>query len=260
MLHTVTSFNERAVPIAHINHITMDRPWQWLAQGWRDLRRAPAASIGYGAIFVITSYIITLSLFFSGSFYLLLPLAAGFFLVAPLLGIGLYEISRRLERGEQPNFLHAVVAWRTNIYHVLNMGVVLVVAFLAWIMAANLVFVSLFQGITPIPANFMLALMTIENLPLLMVGICLGAVIAIGILAISAVSIPMMLDRRIDVFSAVHTSVAAFRYNWRPMLLWGVMIAVIVTAGMLTLYVGLALGFPIVAHATWHAYKDMIRK
>lgn len=260
MLHTVTSFDERAIPIAHLNDITMDRPWQWLAQGWRDVRRAPAASIGYGAIFVITSYAITLSLVFSGNFYLLLPLAAGFFLVAPLLGIGLYEISRRLEKGEQPSFLHAVVAWRTNIYHVLNMGVVLVVAFLAWIMAANLIFIGLFQGITPTPANFIPALFTIENLPLLIVGTGLGAVIALCILAISAVSIPMMLDRRTDVFSAIHTSVAAFRYNWRPMLLWGAIIVVIVTAGMLTLYVGLALGFPIVAHATWHAYKDMVRK
>ena len=167
MLQTVTSFNEQAIPIAHLEEITMDRPWRWLAQGWHDLRRAPAASIGYGTIFVIASYLITLSLFFSGNFYLLLPLVAGFFLVAPLLGIGLYEISRRLEKGEQPTLWQAVMAWKTNLYHVLNMGVVLVVAFLAWIMVANLTFVALFQGITPTPENFLSALFTMENLPLL---------------------------------------------------------------------------------------------
>jgi uncharacterized membrane protein len=260
MLHTITSFNELATPIAHVEEIAMDRPWRWLAQGWHDLTRAPAASIGYGVIFVIASYLITVGLFFSGSIYLLLPLAVGFFLVAPLLGIGLYEISRRLEKGEQPNLWQAVMAWKTNIYHVLNMGVVLVVAFLAWIMAANLIFAALFQGITPTPENFISALFTMENLPLLTVGTAVGAVIALCILAISAVSVPMLLDRETDVFSAMHASVAAFRYNWRPMLLWGALIAVIVGAGILTLYVGLALGFPLVAHATWHAYKDLVRE
>lgn len=261
MHHTVTSFNELATPIAHIEEITMDRPWRWLARGWRDLRRAPATSIGYGAIFVIAGYLITVGLFFSGSFYLLLPLAAGFMLVAPMLGIGLYEISRRLEKGEErPTLRQAVAAWKTNIFHVLNMGVILVVALLAWILAANLIFAALFQGLTPTPENFLAALFTLENLPLLMVGTAVGAVIALCILAISAVSVPMLLDRETDVFSAVHTSVVAFRYNWRPMLLWGALIAVIVGAGMITLYVGLVLGFPLVAHATWHAYKDLVRE
>ncbi|MCG8426931.1 MAG: DUF2189 domain-containing protein [Chromatiales bacterium] len=260
MLHTVNSFNERATLIAHVNDITLDRPWQWLVAGWRDLKRAPAASIGYGAIFVVVSYALTLGLFFSGNFYLLLPLAAGFFLVAPMLGIGLYEISRRLEKCEQPSLWQAIKAWKTNLFHVMNMGVVLVVALLAWLMVANLIFVGLFQGITPTPENFLPALFTVENAPLLLVGTAVGAVIAFCILMISAVSIPMMLDRKSDVFSAMHTSVAACRYNLLPMLFWGALIVTVICAGMLTLYVGLALGFPIVGHATWHAYKDMVKK
>jgi uncharacterized membrane protein len=94
-----------------------------------------------------------------------------------------------------------------------------------------------------------------QNLPMLAVGTAVGA-----IFALSAVSAPMLVDRGdIDALSAMQTSVAACLYNWRPMLLWAMLIALVIVAGFCTLYVGLAIGFPLIGHATWHAYRNLLR-
>ncbi|MEA3275695.1 MAG: DUF2189 domain-containing protein [Pseudomonadota bacterium] len=260
MSHTVNAFYGAPTTIARIRDIPFDRPWRWLAAGWSDLRRAPAASLGYGAFFVIVSYLLVISLVMTGTYYLLLPMAAGFFLVAPFLGIGLYQISRSLEQGDTPSISQAFGAWFVHRFHVATMGAVLVVIFMAWIMLANLLFVFLFSGITPTWENFLPAIFSAQNIPLLLLGTGAGAMIAAFVFSIAAISIPMLLDRDIDVFSAIHTSMAAVRYNMAPMALWAVLIVLIVGAGMMTLFVGLVLGLPILGHATWHAYRDLVER
>jgi uncharacterized membrane protein len=95
-------------------------------------------------------------------------------------------------------------------------------------------------------------------LQLLVVGISSGAVIAFIIFSISAVSVPMILDRDSNVFDAIQTSWNAVRYNFLPMLLWAAILVVIILAGFVTFYVGLVIGFPLAAHATWHAYRDLV--
>ena len=95
---------------------------------------------------------------------------------------------------------------------------------------------------------------------MLAVGTAVGVLFALAVFALSAISAPMLVDRDdIDALSAMQTSVAACLYNWRPMLLWAVLIALVIVAGFCTLYVGLAIGFPLIGHATWHAYRDLLR-
>lgn len=253
--------HSQAVPqgIAHVAEITTAHPWHWLAAGWRDLTQAPAVSIGYGTLFVIASYLITLGVAYNGLLYLLLPLLGGFFLVAPACALGLYEISRRLEQGQTPTLWHAFCALRRNSFQVLNLGVALVVVYLFWLMAANLVFATLTSGVTPSFENFLPFLFSVDNLPALIVGTLVGALFAVVVFAATVVSLPMLLDRDdVDLFSAMQTSVAAFRYNWRPLLLWAALILCVILSGLVTLYVGLALGFPLVGYATWHAYRDLV--
>ncbi|MGE5154884.1 MAG: DUF2189 domain-containing protein [Bdellovibrio bacteriovorus] len=261
MSHLILGFAPKHPILAHVEDIPLDQPVRWLAAGWKDLRRAPAASLGYGMLFVIASYLITLAVVVNQWFYLLLPLLGGFFLVAPALGLGLYEISRRLEQGQEPTLAQVLSAVFFNRFQIATLGAFLTVVLLAWIMVANLTLVGLASGITPSFDQALGYLFSLQYLPMLAVGTGVGALFALVVFGLCAISVPMLLDRDdVDALSAMQTSVAACLYNWRPMLLWALVIAAVILAGFFTLYVGLAIGFPVIGHATWHAYRDLVRR
>jgi uncharacterized membrane protein len=261
MSHAVIHhYDARPVTIAEVRDISMDHPWKWLSAGWRDIKAAPARSLGYGLGLAFISYLITFSVITSGMFFLLPQFLAGFFLIAPLLAIGLYSISRQLEAGEEPSLRAGIkTAWR-NSFHIFNMGLVLVVSLIVWMTLAQLIVAITYTGIIPATwQGFQASLFgSWEGLQLLVVGISSGAVIAFIIFSISAVSVPMILDRDSNVFDAIQTSWNAVRYNFLPMLLWAAILVVIILAGFVTFYVGLVIGFPLAAHATWHAYRDLV--
>ena len=253
-------YDAQPVTIAQVRDITTKHVWKWLAAGWKDIKAAPALSLTYGLGLMIFSYVLTISVIGSGMYFLFPQLIAGFFLVAPLIAVGLYEISRRLESGETPTLKGVLLAVRSNSFNILNMGVVLVVALIVWVTLAHLIVALTFTGITPATwQGFISALFgTWEGARLLGVGITTGALIAFIIFSISAVSVPMLLDRSCNVFDAIQTSWNAVRYNILPLILWAFILIAIITAGFLTLYVGLVIGFPLAAHATWHAYRDLV--
>jgi uncharacterized membrane protein len=247
--------------LAQVEDITTEQPWIWLAAGWRDMKRTPATSIGYGVLITIVSYLLTLGTVATGMLYLIPVLLGGFFLVAPALGLGLYEVSRRLEKGESGNFLHALKAIGRHSFAVSTMGAAMVVCFVAWFLAANLTFMVMNSGITPTAENILPYLFSVENMPMLAVGTLIGAVFALGVFALSVVSVPMLLDRDdVDVMSAMRVSYEACRFNMVPMLLWAGIIVMVILGGFFTLYVGLAIGFPVLAHASWHAYRDVVKQ
>jgi len=261
MTQTVFSTYPGHRELARVEEITTEHPGRWLAAGWRDLRRRPATSIGYGSLFAGASYLATLGTLWSGLFYLIPVLLGGFFLIAPALGLGLYEVSRRLERGEPADFRHALTAIGRHSFQVSTMGAVLVVIYLAWLLAANLVFALMSSGITPTLENALPYLLSLENAPMLVVGTLIGAAFALGVFAASVVSVPMLLDREdVDVLSAMRISIRAFRLNMEPMLVWAGLIVAVTLGGFITLYVGLAIGFPVLAHASWHAYRDVVKR
>ncbi len=246
-------------PRPRIKEITLDEPWQWLAAGWYDLRQAPKFSLSYGLAFVIISYLLTLGLINGAMFFLIPPLAAAFFLIAPLLGIGLYGVSRAIEQGQKVEFCQAQQAWESNPAHISAMGIVLMLIMLAWMLAANLIFVLFFDKPVPTWEDFIPVVFLSGDSPLfLMVGVTVGGIIALFTFAISAVTVPLLMDRQIDVMTAMQSSFAAVRLNWRPMMLWASLIAMFVGVGIFTFYLGLIVTMPLVGHATWHAYRDLV--
>jgi uncharacterized membrane protein len=261
MTHHVLSYDPSHRTIARVEEMPFHQPFYWLSAGWTDMLRAPAASIGYGLLFVAISYAITLIVMLNQLYFLLLPLLSGFFLVAPALGMGLYEMSRRLEKGESPTLGQALMAIVRLRFEVSTMGAFVTAVLLAWILVANLIFVGLSVGITPTPAYALDYLFSLGNLPMLAVGTLVGGVFALAIFALTAVAVPMLLDRpEVNVLSAMQVSVAACIYNWRPMLLWAALIVTGILIGFATLYLGLAILFPIIGHATWHAYRDLVHR
>lgn len=261
MSHTILSTYSDHRKLAQVEDITTDHPWRWLVAGWQDLKRTPATSIGYGVLITIASYLLTLGTVATGMFYLLPILLGGFFLVAPALGLGLYEVSRRVENGEPANFMHALRAIGKHSFAISTMGAAMAVCFIAWFLAASLIFMLMNSGITPTMENVIPYLFSLENMPMLAVGTLVGAMFALAVFSFSVVSVPMLLDREdVDVMSAMRVSFEAFRFNLVPMLVWAGLIVLVIVGGFFTLYVGLAIGFPVVAHASWHAYRDVVKK
>ena len=247
-------------PGPKIQPITLDRPWVWLARGWQDLRCAPKVGLAYGCVFTVLGFLILGGLWLLELFYLVFPLTAGFILLGPILAVGLYEVSRRQESGEIATLAQAVTAIRRNTSQIALMGVVLMLFLLVWIRIATLIFAIFYSHTPPGLENFVTSvLLSPQVIPFLLFGTAVGAVLAVAVFAISAVSIPMLLDRpETNVVTAMATSVEAVRLNAKPMAVWAALIVLFTAAGLATFYIGLIVAMPLIGHATWHAYRDMV--
>lgn len=239
--------------------VELDRPWFWLAAGWRDFTRAPAVSLCYGFMFSIAGYIVMYGLYALDMFYLVLPVAAGFTLIGPVAAVGLYDASRRLEAGQTVTCGGALKSFLSHSGTVSAMGLVLMLFLLAWIRVAMLIF-ALFFGEMAIPHDTFIesVFFAPESLPFVVTGTLVGAILAAAVFAISAISLPMLLDRNVGVPVAVATSFRAVNRNPRAMALWAALIAGFTAFGIATLFIGLAVTLPLVGHASWHAYRDLI--
>lgn len=252
---------KQAVPAAkpEIRMVELDRPWLWLAAGWRDFTRAPAVSLAYGFMFSVAGYIVIYGLYAVDMFYLILPMAAGFTLIGPVAAVGLYDVSRRLETGQPVTFGGALRAFLSRAGTVSTMGLVLMLFLLAWIRVAMLIF-ALFFGDKAIPnTNFIEAVFFApESLPFVVTGTLVGALLSTAVFTISAISLPMLLDRNVGVPHAVAASIRTVNKNPQAMALWAALIAGFTAFGLATLFVGLAVCLPLVGHASWHAYRDLV--
>ena len=231
-------------------------PLEWLAKGWQDYRAHPLPSLFYGACFAAMGWAIALT--FRHAYEYVSALVTGFFLVGPFLAIGLYDLSRHRERGEPVWLAPTLDAWGRNVGAIGMFSLVLVVILLVWARASLIVFALFYTGEMPTVAGFLAQLVAPENLEFLFAYFCVGGFFAVLTFAISVVSVPMMLDRNTDGIVAVLTSLKAFAANVPAMIVWGLAIAVLTTAGFALLFVGLIVAVPVIGHATWHAYRALV--
>lgn len=242
-----------------VNRIDFTHPWQWLGKGWADIKAAPGYSLTYGAGIVLIGALLTLLMALGHLTFLVPFLMAGFFLLAPLLAIGLYQMSGHLERGESLETCQALEAFRRNQGQLGITTGFLIMLMQAWILASVFLFIMLFTDPFPSLDNFIPVVFFSGDYNLILLTFVLvGAAFAICAFCISAITVPMLIDRPVDAFTAMRTSVQAVTANWGPMLLWAALIVCIVGAGFLTFYVGLFIAVPLVGHATWHAYRDLV--
>lgn len=247
---------------SRIRQVANDRPWAWLAAGWKDLMATPHIGFFYGGAVVVAGWLLVVALLQAGAAWAVLPATAGFFLIAPLLGAGLYETSRRRERGEAVSLGIAFAAFRRNGPQLALMGAALVLIHLFWVRIAGLLFAVFFGlGFTPAIETLPAALLRSDNLlPFLVIGTGFGFVLASAAFAIAAISIPMLVDREnITAMEAIVTSIKAVVENWRAMAFWAGLIVVFTAMALVPFFLGLALVLPLVGHATWHAYRDLVR-
>ncbi|WP_198263475.1 DUF2189 domain-containing protein [sulfur-oxidizing endosymbiont of Gigantopelta aegis] len=264
-MNETTVFNdaEDIIPVIlpKIKKISLDDPWKWLALGWQDMKVAPYFSVPYGCAFVLVSFLILWGIIDGGMFFLFPLLTTGFFLSAPILGIGLYGISRSIEKQEKIEFCQIKKSWLSNPVHISAVGLILMMIMLFWMFAAILVFVIFFNNPTLNWEYFFTEVFfSGENNLFLGVGIAIGGLIALFTFSISVITVPLLMDRQIDFMTAMRTSVNAVKENPKALLLWAYLIAVMVGISFLTYFIGLAIAMPVIGHATWHAYRDLVEE
>jgi uncharacterized membrane protein len=243
-----------------IHPITLDHPWHWLEAGWRDFLAAPSVGLVWGVAFTLIGLILSYGLDWAGLSALIVPLGLGFVLLGPAAAVGLYETSRRLERGEAPGLVSAFRALSRNPAQIGLAGVFLALAFAAWIWLAILEFM-LVHGAEPFAPGGMYDTLVTDpaGAPLLVLGTLTGAALGAGVFAMTAVALPLLIDRPdCDAMTAMLTSLAAVRRNWRPMALWASIIGMATLAGLAVFLLGLIVVLPVLGHASWHAYRDLV--
>jgi uncharacterized membrane protein len=257
MSETVAVFH---APQPRIRRVPVDRSWTWLGAAWRDILATPVLSLACGLVPVVAGWLATALLVWFDLPYLALPLGAGFFFVGPFIAVGLYEISRRREKKLAIDRESVFLAWRRNPDQLALMGALLLFIHLAWMRVAQLLFAIFEWRSMPSWDRFAdVVWFSSRSLPFLATGIVCGAVLAALVFAIAAFAIPYLLDRReANLFEAIATSVAAVRLNLQPMALWAVTIVFLVAVGMVPGLLGLVIAVPLVGHATWHAYRDIV--
>jgi uncharacterized membrane protein len=239
-----------------VRSVTFGRPLVWLRNGWRDYRAHPVQSAFYGVCFALMGWLIVLV--FRHAYQYVSSLVTGFFLVGPFLAIGLYDLSRRRERGETLKLAPTLVAWRPNVAALGMFGLVLAVILLVWARASLVVFALFYNQGMPSLQGFLEQIFSLENLEFLVAYFCVGGFFALLVFAISAISVPMMMDRDIDGVVAVLTSVKAFGTNLPAMLLWAFIITAVIGAGFALWFLGLIVAVPVIGHGAWHAYRDSV--
>ena len=262
-MNETTAFNDMNIAAPpeqpKVKKITLEDPWKWLSLGWHDVKAAPYFSLPYGLIFVAVSYLIIWGLIDGGMFFMLPLLAAGFFLSAPILGLGLYGISRSLEENNKVEFCQIQKSWNSNPVHISAMGIILMLIMLFWMLASILVFIMFFNNPTLEWNNFFSEVFfSGKNNLFVIMGILFGGVIALFTFCISVITVPLLMDRPIDFMTAINTSVAAVRKNPKELMLWAYLIAMMVCMSFLTYFVGLLIAMPVIGHATWHAYRALV--
>jgi uncharacterized membrane protein len=244
-----------------VQQVPFDAPWAWLAAGWRDLWSAPCISLLYGGAFAALSVALVLGLFAGGLASLTLALAGGFLLIGPAAAVGLYEVSRCLEVGQRPQLGQVLTRGLHAPGQLGFFGAILGFVYSVWVQLAFLVFMLFFGG-QPLPpaSEFMAALLlTGHGLGLLVTGTIVGGLLAALVFAISVISVPLLMTCRVDAVTAIAASLEAVVRNPKPMALWAGLIAGFMMLGLASLLVGLVIAFPLIGHATWHAFRDLVR-
>jgi uncharacterized membrane protein len=232
-----------------------------LERGWEDFKAVPSHAIILCLIYPILGLVLARIVLGYSVLPLLFPLAAGFALIGPFAALGLYELSRRRERGEEASAWDALdVLHSPSFGAMLGLGTLLLALFVTWIATAQAIYVAAFgyESAAEIPDFAGRVLTTPQGWWLIIVGCGVGFLFALVALCISVVSFPLMLDRHAGAGDAMVTSLRAVAVNPIPMAAWGLIVAALLIAGSLPLFLGLAIVVPLLGHATWHLYRKVI--
>lgn len=251
--------DRRDSALPEVRKVEPQRPFVWLQRGWADFKKAALPSLIYGGWAAAFGFALLMVAW--RSTYLVPALVGGFLLVAPFVAIVFYALSQQIEQGRRVDGAEAVFAWRRNSESIALWGLVLTLALILWERIAAILFALSYGGeVTDLRMLMADIFLSGKYLPLLLVYFAVGGIFAFTVFVFGVVTAPMLLDRDVDVVTAALTSLRACLANPRAILVWAALIAVLTALGFATAMIGMAIIFPVLGHASWHAYRDLVQK
>jgi len=254
-----TTAERSAVPI--VRRLRLADLTGALASGLQDFQANRTDVIFVCVIYPIVGLLLGRLASGYGLLPLLFPLASGFALVGPLAAVGLNEMSRRREQGEAISWVAAFGMLRApSIGSIALLGLLLVAVFLLWLVAAQVIYVATLGPAAPLSAAAFArdVLHTEAGWALIVIGVGVGFLFAVLVLAIGVVSFPLLLDRNAGIDTAIWTSARVVAMNPGVMAVWGAIVVALLVLGSLPALVGLVVVLPVLGHATWHLYRRAV--
>jgi len=237
----------RVIPCKEIE---LGDPIKWLSLAVQDFKTAPVISLFYGILFTLVPWIITYFVALSGWHVVIMPTLVCFMLIGPFLAAGLYDVSWEIEKGHQPNLWHSLKAMKRNTVNEWAFGVMLTLVMIFWLRVAAILHALYPSYLDPSLQNL---------LPFLLVGTGVGALFTGLVFCLTAFTQPILMERQVDLATAVLTSLNAVWLNKLPMFIWAAIIFTTVAIGFVTGFIGFIILMPIIGYASWHAYIDCIQ-
>lgn len=255
------------VALPQVRSIRFTQPLNWLVLGWRDMVRAGTISLAHGVVLAVCS--VLLLLVGHSRFWLLAGALSGFLVVAPVLATSFYVLSRALERGEPADFAavartwlfwqsHYRTRWDNDYWCLVRFGGLLALAATGWVLTSAALITLLAPAPVRTPVDFLVHVVLAQDSSLFTLWLALGSLLAAPIFASSVVAIPLLLDRRATLWQAVLTSWQTVLANPATMAMWTALILALTLLGMALLMLGLVVVMPLLGHASWHAYRDLV--
>ncbi|QRG09707.1 DUF2189 domain-containing protein [Xanthobacter dioxanivorans] len=244
-----------------VRHIGPEDLVAALRAGVADFRAHPSQLFFLMLIYPLVGLFLARLAFNHDVLPLLYPLVAGFAFLGPIAAVGLYEVSRRREAGLPHGLRYALEVRHAPTFGAIAMiGFVLMVIFLVWLVAAMGVYRWTYGAYVPHTLASFLSDVTStrHGLKLVIAGNAVGLLFGLLAMAVSVVSLPLLVDRPVTLACALRTSFRAVAVNFWTMLLWGMIVAAALAAGSLPFFIGLAVVLPILGHATWHLYRRLV--
>ena len=255
---TLLSLGKHPVLHVEVQRVPMLQSLVWLRRGWDDLRNIGWASLAHGAMIALLGAV--LLILGSTHPYLIAAAITGYLLIGPIMTTGLCELSRRRAAGEPLGFDESLQPVTRDRHNLIQFGAVLAAIALLWFVASAVTLQSVLHTSTPTLAVLLWGGFTDEvSRPQLLAYIGSGAVLAAIVFTVSVVAVPLIIDRHASAMDAIFASIKVTLWNLPAMIIWSILIVGLTAIGFMTLLIGMVVVAPLLGHATWHAYKDLIR-
>ncbi len=240
----------------HVRKVHSLRTFRWLAHGWADLMDAPLVGLAHGAFMGLFGGLLLAVAW--DQFWVLAGAFSGFLLVAPILSTGLYAVSRALARGEPADFGTVQRVWASLDRRLVQFGILPTALGTGWVITSAAIITLGVKPPVATPVDFLYRVVLAGDPGVFEIWLLMGGLMAAPIFASSVVAIPLLLDRRVTMQCALRTSWQAVAANPICMSLWAAIVMSLTALGLATFMFGLIVVLPVLGHATWHAYRDLV--